>query len=277
MPAEMRTIATAKATDAPAMPVIASAAAGETAGLLASAAGVRDGEGAGAGLTTNVIGSDVAVPRALAATIRNVLEPAAVGAPANRPVAASRVSPGGRASPVARLNVGAGAPDAVKVYEYAVPAVAVGGAAAVNTGGACTVNAIGSDVSEPAALVATTRNVPVPAVVGVPESSPVVAFRVKPAGRASPVVRLNVGAGEPDAVNVYEYDDPLTAAGGVTAVNTGLSCTVNVIRSDVALPAAFVATIRNVLVPDAVGMPASSPVAGYNVRPAGRVPPVSRL
>ncbi|WAC70101.1 hypothetical protein OVA17_05250 [Microbacterium sp. SL75] len=134
---------------------------------------------------------------------------------------ASNDNPAGRVSPVATENDGAGKPDAVNVYEYAEFTSAAGGAAAVNTGFSRTVKEIGSDVTSPTEFFATTRNVLVLAVVGVPESSPVVASRVSPAGRMSSAATAKVGAGVPDAVNVYKYADPAVAAGGAAAVNAG--------------------------------------------------------
>ncbi len=57
------------------------------------------------------------------------------GVPDTTPLLAPIVSHAG--APVVSAKVGAGDPEAVKVYEYSVPTVPVsGGAAAVNTGGA---------------------------------------------------------------------------------------------------------------------------------------------
>lgn len=53
-----------------------------------------------------------------------------------------------------------------------------------------TVKVIGSDVSVPAAFAAEILNVTVPAVVGVPDSSPVVVSNVSPAGRMSSAAML---------------------------------------------------------------------------------------
>ena len=70
-------------------------------------------------------------------------------------------------------------------------------------------------------LAAAAVNVAAPAAVGVPERTPVVVFRLSPAGRA-PEATLKVGAGSPLAANVYVYAAPTVAvAGGVDAVNTG--------------------------------------------------------
>ena len=56
-----------------------------------------------------------------------------------------------------------------------------------------------SDESAPEALVAVTVKVKLPAVVGVPESTPAL-LRVSPVGKAP--VCVQVGVGVPDAVNV---------------------------------------------------------------------------
>lgn len=113
------------------------------------------------------------------------------------------------------------------------------------------------------------RNVAVPAVVGVPESAPVVAFNDNPAGRTSPVATENEGAGYPEAANVYEYAEPTNAAEGATLVNAGSSYTLKVMGSDVTVPAVFAATTRKVLVPAVVRMPESS-----LWRAARRAPPL---
>ena len=60
-----------------------------------------------------------------------------------------------------------------------------------------------------------------PGVVGVPERTPVVPFRVRPAGRA-PALTVNVGDGVPEAVTVNAYGVPATGAVGVPEVMDGL-------------------------------------------------------
>lgn len=158
----------------------------------------------------------------LAVTV-NVLDPAVAGVPERTP-AGVRVRPSGRV-PEDTVNVGAGIPDAVNVYEYAAPMVAVaGGVLAANTGA----TGAGSTITVKAPVVAfgatpllaVTVKVEVPVVVGVPERTPAV-LRVSPGGRV-PEDTVNVGAGTPAAVNVYEYAAPtVPVAGGVLAVNTG--------------------------------------------------------
>ena len=60
---------------------------------------------------------------------------------------------------------------------------------------------IEDDVSEPALFVALTTNEYEPAVVGVPDNTPVVLFSDNPAGNAPESIDHD-GAGVPDAVNV---------------------------------------------------------------------------
>jgi hypothetical protein len=100
-----------------------------------------------------------------------------------------------------------------------------GGVDAVNTGadwaGLSVIVREGVTASGLTPLAAATVNVATPAAVGVPERTPLVVFRLSPAGRA-PEAILKVGAGSPLAVNVYVYAAPTVAvAGGVDAVNTG--------------------------------------------------------
>src|SRR3954452_13034695 len=83
---------------------------------------------------------------------------------------------------------------------------------------------------EPTPFVARMANVNAPAVVGVPESEPVVASSVTPVGSA-PDARSNVGVGDPVAAELYEYAVPKTpVAGGADAVNTGSALIVTVVE-----------------------------------------------
>ncbi len=82
--------------------------------------------------------------------------------------------------------MGAGKPLAWKEYAYPTPACAVlGGVDVLKPVGATglTVIVTGWLVEEPLALLACTVKVNVPVAVGVPESTPVVGFSVKPAGK----------------------------------------------------------------------------------------------
>jgi hypothetical protein len=80
--------------------------------------------------------------------------------------------------------------------------------------GVCAVNIVGDEgapamvieklleLIEPAPLLALITVTPkIPAIVGVPERSPVALFNVSPGGK-TPEARLYVGAGKPLAVNV---------------------------------------------------------------------------
>jgi hypothetical protein len=127
----------------------------------------------------------------------------ALGVPDNTPVEPVSDSPVGR-EPDATPNVGAGYPDAAKVKVNGIEIVAVdGGVSAVNTGPASTAMVIDPDDAPPAAFVAPTVNVNDPVALGVPERTPVDELSDNPVG-SDPALTLNVGAGDPDAVKVYE-------------------------------------------------------------------------
>nr|WP_261375049.1 hypothetical protein [Arthrobacter sp. KBS0702] len=80
-----------------------------------------------------------------------------------------------------------------------------GGVDAVNTGAAWAALTVmvraGVTASGLTPFVAATVNVEDPADVGVPDNTPVPAFRLNPAGK-DPDATLKVGAGLPDAANV---------------------------------------------------------------------------
>jgi len=106
------------------------------------------------------------------------------------------------------------APAAIEVDDAQTSVIVVAGPAA-------TVMVWESPAVSPALLVAVTVNVDVPAVVGVPDSTPDEAFRLSPAG-SWPVDTPNVGAGSPVAAYLYEYAVPAVAViGGASAVSTG--------------------------------------------------------
>jgi hypothetical protein len=62
---------------------------------------------------------------------------------------------------------------------------------------------LGRTAGEETPLVALIVKVEEPGEVGVPERTPVIGFKVRPAG-SDPDDTLKVGAGFPDATNVYE-------------------------------------------------------------------------
>ena len=118
----------------------------------------------------------------------------------------------------------------------------------------------------PPALVALIVTVYVPAVVGVPEIKPVLAFTVKPAGNAV-VLKL---VGLLVAVIVYENATPtwpLAVRGLVMTGAAGLT-----VMPSVALPVppALVALIVTLYVPAVVGVPEIKPVVVFTLKPAGR-------
>ena len=162
----------------------------------------------------------------LAVTVK-VDDPAPVGAPESTPALDSE-RPAGN-DPDDTMNVGAGTPEAANVYEYAAPIVPVaGGVFAVNTGatGSGAMVTVNDPVVASGAtpLLAVTLNVNNPAPVGVPESTPALDSE-RPAGN-DPDDTANVGAGSPEAVNVYEYPVPIVPeAGGVLEVNAGATGT----------------------------------------------------
>jgi hypothetical protein len=78
----------------------------------------------------------------------------------------------------------------------AVVVVAVGGGLVTTTGAAVAVMVIDPDDAESAVLVAVKVNVPDP--LRVPDRTPVVGSRLRPAG-SGPAVTENVGGGDPEA------------------------------------------------------------------------------
>jgi hypothetical protein len=126
----------------------------------------------------------------------------------------------------------------------------------------------------PTALVAATANVATPIAVGVPLTTPVEAFKIRPAG-SEPLVTDQVMGVVPEAAKVCEYGVPTTAAvkGEAVVIETEA---ITVRPSCVeALPNELVALTVNVKVPEAVGVPPMTPVAAFNVNPVGKVPPVT--
>jgi phosphohistidine swiveling domain-containing protein len=135
-----------------------------------------------------------------------------------------------------------------------------------------------SFVSLPAALDAFTVKVDVPAVVGVPEITPVVPARLKPAGNVVPPSRLHVGA-VPVATRVWLYGvctSPFANASVVIAGATGAGAIV-MDKALVAFPAALVALTVKVDIPCVVGVPEITPVVPARSKPTGNVVPPSRL
>ena len=125
-------------------------------------------------------------------------------------------------------------------------------------------------------MVAVTVKLYAPAVVGVPEMTPVVAFNVSPAGSA-PAVTAYVGAGVPLPTRVVEAALPTVNAGIVPLIvvgATGVAATVPV-KVRLVEPALLVAVTVKLYGPAVVGVPEMTPVVVFNVSPAGSEPPVT--
>jgi hypothetical protein len=149
--------------------------------------------GVGATVTVYARESD---PRLLVAVIVNVAGPTVVGDPETTPEVASRVMPAGSA-PADTVNVGAGYPVATTVELYAVPTVGLGSDAVVIHGASRTVT-VYACASDPKMFVAVIVNVAGPAAVVTPDTAPVFASKLNPAGSA-PAVTVYEGLGYPDA------------------------------------------------------------------------------
>ena len=108
------------------------------------------------------------------------------------------------------------APDAIGV---ALNAVAPGLLNVIVCAAALMVSATTCDAAGFTPLVAVTVKLDVPAAVGVPVSAPPGASE-RPAGNV-PAVTAKVGAGAPDAVNVWVYAVLTTPAAGGPLVNKG--------------------------------------------------------
>jgi hypothetical protein len=135
----------------------------------------------------------VALPALLAALTVNVETAAAVGVPEMIPVAAARVKPAGSVS-ISMLQVIGAVPVASRVAVYGVLSTPPSNDVVVMTGEPAAAAAMVMEsclVALSALLAALTVNVELPAVVGMPEITPVAAARVKPAG-SEPVSMLQV-------------------------------------------------------------------------------------
>jgi hypothetical protein len=126
-----------------------------------------------------------------------------------------------------------------------------------------------------AASVTCTVNDTVPAVVGVPEISPVDAARLNPAGNVPALTLQLYGVVPPLACSVPEYavptvppvSDVVVTVGGCAAAATAILNTF--------VPVLFTASVTctvNDTVPAAVGVPEISPVDAARLNPAGNVP-----
>ena len=110
--------------------------------------------------------------------------PAVVGVPKITPVSVFKPNPAGRLPSITAQVIGF-VPLAFRVWLYEVPTVPPGSEEVVIVGatGAASITMLSLRVALPAVLVALTVKLYVPAAVGVPEITPVAAFKLNPVGR----------------------------------------------------------------------------------------------
>ena len=125
--------------------------------------------------------------------------------------------------------------------------------------------------SLPLALVAVTVKVNVPATVGVPEITPVVALRVNPSGKSPEETSQVIGA-VPVAARVVLYDTPVAPLGKVVVVITGGAASISIESIASSYPPPLVARMVKVNVPTVVGFPEMTPLFRLIVNPSGKAP-----
>ena len=205
----------------------------------------------------------------------NETVPAVVGVPEITPVDAARLKPAGSDPALTLQLYGAVPPLACSVVEYAVPVVPPGSDTVVTVGGwaAAATAILNAFVPVPfAASFTCTVNDTVPAVVGVPEITPVDAARLKPAG-SDPALTLQLyGAVPPLACSVVEYAVPVVPPGSDTVVTVGgwAAAATAILNAFVPVPfaASFTCTVTILSLPSSVSPrslpsmpPGSNPLA----------------
>ena len=235
--------------------------------------------GGWAAAATAILNAFVPVPFAASFTCTvNDTVPAVVGVPEITPVDAARLKPAGSDPALTLQLYGAVPPLACSVVEYAVPAVPPGSDTVVTVGGWAAAATAILNAFVPllfAASVTCTVNDTVPAVVGVPEITPVDAARLKPAG-SDPALTLQLyGAVPPLACSVVEYAVPAVPPGSDTVVTVGgwAAAATAILNAFVPVPfaASFTCTVNDT-VPAVVGVPEITPVDGTRLKPAGSDP-----
>jgi hypothetical protein len=218
----------------------------------------------------------------LAAVTVNAAVSTVVGVPAISPVAAFNVRPAGSV-PVVTDQVMGLLPVAVNVWLYAVPMTPPLRFAVVIAGGPDDAVAVTVILSpfwcDDALFVAVTVNVAVPAAVGVPEISPVVAFRLRPAGNEPPDTDQLIGP-LPVAARISLYSSPIEPSRRLVVViagATGVAVTVMLSSLVASGKTPLAAVTVNVDIPSAVGVPDISPVAAFSTRPAGSEPVIDQF
>jgi hypothetical protein len=225
------------------------------------------------GATAIVMDNDfVSCPLRLLAFMVKVDVPTVVGVPEIAPFAA-KLKPAGNV-PLSRLHVMGMSPVASSVWLYAVPTIPFGNVS-VLIAGAVLVIVMKSGVAwYPAALVALTEKEDVPAIVGVPEITPVSSM-LKPSGNG-PLSCLHVMGASPVATSVWLYSVPTAPFGNTVALiivgGTLPSAVGIVMESDLLLfPTALLAFTVKIAAPALVGVPKITPAVA-RVKPAGNAP-----
>jgi hypothetical protein len=169
-------------------------------------------------------------------------------------------------------------PLACIVVEYAVPAVPPGNDVLVTVGGCAAAATAILSAFVPmlfAASFTCTVNDTVPAVVGVPEITPVDATRFNPAGNAPALTLQLYGVVPPLACSVVEYAVPVVPPANDVVVTVGGCGAAATVILSAFVPVLFTASVTctvNDAVPGAVGVPDIKPVDATRLNPAGNVP-----
>jgi hypothetical protein len=200
---------------------------------------------------------------------------AVVGVPEITPVLVFSVSPAG-SDPAVMLHVyGAVPPTAPSMNEYAVPTMPAGSGDVDVIVSFATIMMLRFAVAVLlSASVTFTVKLELPAVVGVPDITPVLEFSDNPAGNV-PLLMLHVyGVTPPVAASVVVYATLTIPFGSVVVVIISVDGILIVILSAavaVFAPDPFT-PIKKLLVPAVVGVPEITPVLAAKLNPAGSVP-----
>jgi hypothetical protein len=125
------------------------------------------------------------------------------------------------------------------------------------------------------ASVTCTVNDTVPAVVGVPEITPVDAARFNPAGKEPELIDQVYGVVPPLACNVIENAVPTVPPGRDVVVTVGGCAAAATAMLNAFVAVLFAASVTftvNDTVPAVVGVPEIKPVDATRLNPAGNVP-----
>ena len=202
--------------------------------------------------------------------------PVVVGVPEITPVLGAMLSPAGN-DPLDMLHVYGGTPPvAVTVCEYAVPTTPSGKLVVVIVNGVpeTIVSVSGCDAVLSSLSVTSIVNDVAPAVVGVPDITPVLPASDNPPGNAFPILLHVYGGVPPDAASVVEYAVPTVPFGRlvVVIVKVDDESTVMLKLAVPILLSLSVAVTVNDAVPTVVAVPLITPVLESMVSPVGSAP-----